>query len=155
MRLNQSSNLAWAAFAKLKSILRSPKVKLNLKIRLFIAACISIILYGCETWILTETLIEKLESMREHATVSLCVTNQSLYQLTGQVPLRETIREPQLKFTGHCICMPTDELVNRFVIYESRIKSSLRLGTPRTTYLKNKFRRTLYNLARNLSKLER
>ena len=46
--------LAWAAFFKLKSILRSPKIKLNFKIRLF-KACISILLYGCETWILTET----------------------------------------------------------------------------------------------------
>ena len=135
--------LAWAAFAKLKSILRSPKIKLNFKIRLFKAACISILLYGCETWILTETSNEKLDiyartcyrimlgikQSRDH------VTNQSLYQLTGQVPLRETIRERQLKFTGHCIRMPKDEPANRFVIYESRIKSSLRPGAPRTTYL--------------------
>ena len=27
------------------------------------------------------------------------MTNQNLYQLTGQVPLREKIREQQLKFT--------------------------------------------------------
>ena len=40
------------AFAKLKPILRSPKIKLNFKIRLFKAACISILLYGSETWIL-------------------------------------------------------------------------------------------------------
>ena len=53
--------LAWAAFAKLKSILRSPKPKLNLKIRLFKAACVSILLYGCETWILTEAFTEKLD----------------------------------------------------------------------------------------------
>ena len=52
--------LAWTGFAKLKSILRSPKIKLNFKIRLFKAACISILLYGCEYLILTETLIEKL-----------------------------------------------------------------------------------------------
>ena len=100
-------------------------------------------LYGCETWILTEKSNEKLDiyartcyrimlgikQSRNH------VTNQSLYQLTGQVPLRETIRERQLKFTGHCIRMPKDEPANRFFIYESRIKSSLRPGAPRTTYL--------------------
>ena len=34
--------LAWAAFAKIKSILRSPKVNLNFKICLFKSACISI-----------------------------------------------------------------------------------------------------------------
>ena len=31
--------------------------------------------------------------------------------------------------------MLLDEPANRFVIYESRIKSSLRLGAPMTTYL--------------------
>ena len=44
------------------------------------------------------------------------VTNQSLYQLTGQVPFSETIREGELKFTGHCIRMPTVEPANGFVI---------------------------------------
>ena len=63
------------------------------------------------------------------------VINQSLYQLTCQIPLRETIRERQLKFTVHCIRIPTDETPNRFFIYESRIKSSLRPVAPRTTYL--------------------
>ena len=52
---------AWTAFAKVKSILRSPKVKLNFKISLFKAECISILLYGHESWILTEALINKLD----------------------------------------------------------------------------------------------
>ena len=38
--------LAWASFAKLKSILRSPKPS---KYLFFKAACVSILLYGCET----------------------------------------------------------------------------------------------------------
>ena len=63
------------------------------------------------------------------------VTNQSMYQLTVQVPLRETIGERQLKFTFHYILMPKDEHANHFVIYDSRIKSSLRPGAPKMTYL--------------------
>ena len=134
--------LAWAAFAKLKSILRSPKPTLNLKIRLFKAACVSILLYGCETWILTEALTEKLDifartcyrimlgikQSRDH------VTNERLYQRVNQVPIREMIRERQLKFTGHCIRMPTDEPINRFVLYESKVRPSLRPGAPIRTY---------------------
>ena len=77
--------------AKLKSILRSPKIKLNYKIRLFKAACISILLYRCETRILTETLIDKLDIYaRICYRIMLCINqsidhvkNQSLYQLTG------------------------------------------------------------------------
>ena len=134
--------LAWAAFAKLKTILRSPKPKLNFKIRLFKAACISILLYGCETWILTEALTEKLDifartcyrimlgikQSRDH------VTNERLYQRVNQVPVREMIRERQLKFTGHCIRMPTDEPINRFVLYESKVRPSLRPGAQTRTY---------------------
>ena len=60
------------------------------------------------------------------------ITN-SLYHLNDKAPLGETIRERQLG--GRCICMLTDEPVNRFVVYESKIRSSLRPGAPRTTYL--------------------
>ena len=102
------------------------------------------------TWIITETLIDKLDifartcyriilgikQSRDH------VTNQSLYHLTDQAPLRETIRERQLKFTGHLIRMTTDEPANRFFIYESKIRSSILPGSSirssvrsRTTYL--------------------
>ena len=38
-------------------------------------------------------------------------------------------------FTSHCIRTSTDEPANRFVIYQSMIKSSLRSGAPRTTFL--------------------
>ena len=33
------------------------------------------------------------------------VTNKSLNKFNGQITIREMIRERQLKFTGHCICM--------------------------------------------------
>ena len=131
--------LAWAAFAKIKSILRSPKAKLNFKICLFKVACISILLYGFESWILTEALIDKLEIFTITCYCIMLdikqppdqVTNQSLYHFTGQALLSER----QLKFTGHCIRMPTDEPTNHFVIYESKNRSSLRQGAPRTAYL--------------------
>ena len=114
-------------------------VKLNIKIHLFKAACILILMYGCETWLITETLTDKLDIL---AITCYCiilgieksryhVTNESLYYLTGQAPLRER----QLKLTAHHIRTPTDERANRFVIYESKIKSSLRTGAPKTTYL--------------------
>ena len=61
------------------------------------------------------------------------LTNESLYYPTGQAPLRETILEHQLKFTGLCIRMPTD--AKRFFIFESKIRPYLRPGPPWTTYL--------------------
>ena len=59
------------------------------------------------------------------------VAKRRIYHLICHMLLRER----QLKFTGHCIRMPTDERANHFVIYESKTRSSLRPGAPRTTYL--------------------
>ncbi len=53
--------LAWAAFPKLKSILTSSKTKVPPKMRLFDAACISILLYGCESLLLSTELTNKLD----------------------------------------------------------------------------------------------
>ena len=52
------------------------------------------------------------------------VKNESLYHLNDQKPLLER----HLKFKDHCICMPTYDSANRFVIYEFKIRSSLRQG---------------------------
>ena len=51
-------------------------------------------------------MILSIKQFRDH------VTNESLYHPTGQAPLCER----QLKFTGHCIRIPT--YANRFFIYE-------------------------------------
>ena len=63
------------------------------------------------------------------------VTNESLYHLTGQMPLRETIRVHHLKLTGHSVLIPTEEPGNRFVMYEPKIRSSSLPEAPRTSYL--------------------
>ena len=95
-------------------------------------------MYGCESRILTEALIDKLEIFaRTRSMLSIKqsldhVTNQSLYHLTHQKPLRKH----KLKLTGHYhICMVTDEPANYFVVYEFKIMSSLQPGEPSTTYL--------------------
>jgi len=62
------------------------------------------------------------------------ITNSALYKRVGELPLHETIRERQLNFTGHCIRMADDEPINRFILYESKIRPSLRRGAPRRTY---------------------
>ena len=134
--------LASTAFAKVKSIFISPMVKLNFKIRLFKAASISILVYGCESWILTEALVDKLDiftracyriilgikQSRNH------VANESLHHL-DQALISKNISERQLKFTGDCIRLPTRDPSYRFIIYESKIRWSFRPSTPKTTYL--------------------
>ena len=51
---------AWAALHRLKDIWKS-KLSKSLKIRLFIAACESLLLYGSETWTLTKAQEKSLD----------------------------------------------------------------------------------------------
>ena len=77
--------------------------------------------------ILTEALAEKLDIFaRTCYQIILGIkqsrdqitTNERLYQRVNQEPIQEMIRERQLNFKSHCMCMPTDELVNRFIKHE-------------------------------------
>jgi hypothetical protein len=122
--------LAWAAFAKLKPILTSPKTKVPLKISLFNAACISIHLYGCESWLLSTKSTNKLDVFaRTCYRIMLGInqkkdrlTNVELYKRAGnQRPVHEIIRERQLKFTGHCLRLQTEEPANLYMLYEYKI----------------------------------
>ena len=140
--VNTRIGLAWGAFNKLRTILTSPTLHLQLRTRIFKAACISILLYGCESWILTEALSDRLDTYARACYRTMLgikqsvdrITNSALYKRVGELPLHETIRERQLNFTGHCIRMADDEPINRFILYESKIRPSLRRGAPRRTY---------------------
>ena len=137
--------LAWAAFAKLKPILtsRTGKPTVKLKLRLFNAACISILLYGCESWVLTKDQVNKLNVyartcyriMLGISQSEAHMTNSRLYKLTGERPITAVIRERQLQFIGHCLRMPRDEPANIYALYTSEIATTHRRGRPNRTYL--------------------
>jgi hypothetical protein len=94
--VNSMIAIAWLAFDKLKDILRarSQKLIINTKFRLYNAACISILLYGCESWVLTTKDKNKLDVF--HRTClrlmmgynknenHMSNTNEELYTSTGQ-----------------------------------------------------------------------
>ena len=139
--------LAWGAFNKLRAILKAPnnasETFKKFKLRLFKASCLSILLYGCETWILTPQLIKKLEVyQRDSYRIMMDInqhrdhmTNVELYKLVDQLPLGEMIRIRQLTFVGHCLRMTdNEEPIKKFILYESKVKPTNRPYT-RKTYL--------------------
>ena len=110
--------------------------------RLFNAACVSVLLYECETWVLTEVLLKKLDVFaRTCYRIMLGVrqsddhmTNDELYKKSAQRPIRELIRERQLKFIGHCLRMDREEPANIYALYKSEVGQNP-VGRPRETYL--------------------
>ena len=135
--------LAWTAYWRLDKILSSKSVDLQFKKRLFDAACMSILLYGCETWILTEALKEDLDIYARKCYRMMLgikqkeahMTNDALYNKLNAIPISKTIELRQMSFTGHCLRMPDDEPANIYVLYESKVKATNRRGKHRQTYI--------------------
>ena len=81
----------------------------KLRLGIFDAACVSILLYGCETWVMPQSISEKLDIFARKAYRIMLkinqqkdkITNEELYRMTGQRPINQIIRERQLQFVGH------------------------------------------------------
>ena len=135
--------LAWLAFARLKPILKAARPTVKFKMRLFKAACVPVLLYGCESWVLTEKLLKSLDVFARTCYRIILnirqadehITNEELYRRANQQPMREIIRERQLKFIGHCLRMNEDEPANIYALYTSEIGTTSR-GRPPLSYLK-------------------
>ena len=99
--------LAWSDFWRLSKICYLQTIPSDLKLRLFRTTCLSVLLYGCQTWIITKDMSVKL-----NAFATLCyrimvnsnrldkVSNERIYDLTSTSPLLSMVISRQLKFLG-------------------------------------------------------
>ena len=116
--------LAWSVFWKLERLWRSQTVPLKLKIDIFNLTCLSVLLYGSETWVISKEIESKLNSFQTRCLRIMLgikrldrVTNQQVYQTTSTSPLMRTVTLRQLKFLGHILRMKNNEPVNIYALY--------------------------------------
>ena len=62
------------------------------------------------------------------------MTNDTLYHITGQMPMREIVKQRQLQFIGHCLRMDNEENTNIYALYTSDVGTN-KQGRPNKTYL--------------------
>ena len=133
---------AWGAFWKMKDVFLSATVTTRLKINIFNAACLSILLYGCESWILTEKLKKSLDSFATNCYRIMLkikrtdrISNEEVYNRAGARPLSQSIQRRQLKYVGHSLRKPEKELINKYVVYTPDENHGRRgQGKPREQY---------------------
>ena len=46
------------------------------------------------------------------------VTNKAVYDMTGQQPLSDTIHQRKLRWLGHALRKPDDELISQYALYQ-------------------------------------
>ncbi len=90
--------LVWEAFWKMKNIWKPTTISMKLKINIFRASCISILLYGSESWIVTKALDKSLNSFATSCSRIMLnikrmdkISNNPIYEKVKQEPLVQTI----------------------------------------------------------------
>ena len=124
---------AWGALNSLTKIWRS-RVKTQTKVKIFQSVIESILLYGCESWVMTKTSEKKIDGtytrmLRVVKNISwrALMTNRQLY---GQIPkISAIIRRRRLALAGHV--SRHDEPAGRLLFWSP--EEPRRRGRPNTT----------------------
>ena len=136
--------LAWSSCHRLRKVWTS-KLRRQIKERLFLATVESVLLYGAETWTLTNTMEKQLNGcytrmlrMAFNVSYKDHLTNAELY---GDLPqVTSKIQQRRLRLAGHCIRHP-EEIANKLVLWEP-LKGTRNRGPQKTTYVDNLLRDT-------------
>ena len=111
------------------------------KVKLFNTTCVTILLYGCESWVISQDMENKISAFATSCYRVMLnikridhVLNTTVYSMTNTVPLIHLVRHGQLKFLGHILRMSKEEPARRYALYIPTI-GKRRPGRPRTSYL--------------------
>lgn len=153
---------AWGAYRQLSNIWKSKTTPVHLKINIFKASCLSILLYGSETWVLTQKLRNELDSFATNCYRHILgikrldkVSNNEIYERVKQIPLSVTLGERQLTWIGHMLRRNDNELIKKYALYgPDQLDGDAKIGKPKLTYIKEVQRQLNPGLKENEIKLE-
>ena len=108
---------ATAAFGALKNIFTNRHIDLKVKGRIYVASCLSILLYGCEVWCLRSDLLARLRRFHHRCARTMCritiahtirhhISTDSLLKRLGVEPLDTYYHRRLLRWAGHVSRMP-------------------------------------------------
>ena len=97
-----------------KKVFRSRALSIATKVRIFQTLVLSVLLYGAETWMVTQHDIRKLNSfqmrcLRDILGITLWnrVRNGDILERTGMVSMEDQLKQRRLQWFGHVWRMPT------------------------------------------------
>jgi len=132
---------AWSAFWSLDKIWRANHVHLSLKINIFKTAVLSVLLYGCETWVLTKHLEQELDGFGTNCLRFILgikriarVRNEAIYEQSKMAPVTRLVRARQLRYLGHVLRLNDNEPAKIFALYTPS-HSKRKRGRPKQSFI--------------------
>ncbi|KAI8502407.1 hypothetical protein Bbelb_199950 [Branchiostoma belcheri] len=132
---------ASGAFCQLGRIWYNSNILLSTKIRIYEAAVITILTYGCEVWVITKAQINRLEAFHQRCLRRILrirwyhrITNLSVLQQTETTSIEAVVSASRLRWLGHVLRMPKERLP-RFLLDWTPNHGKRSRGRPIKTWL--------------------
>ena len=111
-------------YRKLEQLWKSPHIPTATKVKLFNTTCVTILLYGCDSWVISQDMENKINALATTCYRVMLnikgidhVLNTTIYSMTNTVPLIHMVRHPKLNFFGHILQMSKEEPARRYALY--------------------------------------
>ena len=130
---------ARTAFNQLSKIWKASNISLRTKLRLFNSNVKSVLLYGCETWKTTQTIIKRLQTFINRCLRNILkikwqdrIRNEDLYSRTGQKDIITEIGLRRWRWIGHTLRKPCGNITRQALQWNPQ--GTRTKGRPRETW---------------------
>ena len=136
---------ARTAFHKLSRVWRSRILSMKTKLRIFNTSVKSVLLYGSETWLVSDRINQRLQTFVNKCLRIVCrifwprtISNADLLSLTNNPPINIEIKKRKWGWIGHTLRREDDNVAK--MAFQWNPQGSRRRGRPRQTWM-----RTIFN----------
>jgi hypothetical protein len=130
---------ARGAYTILGKIWHSTIYNANTKLHIFKSCVVSVLLYGCETWLVTEGIKRKLQVFVNRCLRRILrifwpntISNAELWERANMTDINTTIRRRKYGWIGHTLRKPSEEVCHRALQYNPQ--GSRPVGRPKNTW---------------------
>lgn len=130
---------ARVSFAILNRIWKTRNLVLRTKINIFNACVKSVLLYGCETWHVTNAITTRIQTFINRCLRRILgiwwprtISNEQLWRITEQNTIEKDILKRKYGWIGHTLRKPSSEIAH--AAYEWNPQGSRTSGRPKTTW---------------------
>jgi hypothetical protein len=136
--VNARIQKAMGSFSKLRRVWLSKSLRTDTKIRIFNACVKSVLLYGCETWLVTKEIQRKTQTFVNRYLRYILriwwpniISNKDLWKVTGQEDINSEIRKRKFRWTGHTLRKEDGEIPKAALLWNPQ--GNRKRGRPRNS----------------------
>uniref|UniRef100_A0A8D8XXM4 Craniofacial development protein 2 n=1 Tax=Cacopsylla melanoneura TaxID=428564 RepID=A0A8D8XXM4_9HEMI len=137
--VDQRIRKAKGAFAQLMPIWRCKELRTGTKLRIFQSNVKSVLLYGCQTWRVTQAISKKLQTFINSCLRRILkifwpnvIPNHELWSKTNQEPVATTIKKRKFGWIGHTLRKSPDDISRQTLDWNPQGRR--KPGRPRITW---------------------